>query len=286
MKLVASIYNLKQLEAAKEYLDCAILMVPKYSLIYENDFDLDKAISICKSQDIEPILAINRIYLESELEEISIFINKYSSYKFYVHDLGVTNLFKEKNLINNVILDASTMVCNSMDAKLYTSFGFDAVSMSNEVPVCDVINAAKDASIFYQIFGRKLMFYSKRKLLSLYEKHSNTKYQRNDLSIKEEKREELMPIFENENGFYVYRSYFINLLNEIPNFSKLKYGFCEILTLKIDEIKEILRIYQNILNNCTSIEIGLSQIARLSLNIQDGFAYTDSIHKKEKIINE
>ena len=121
------------------------------------------------------------------------------------------------------------------------------------------------------------MFYSKRRLLNCYEDHRNISLPRNNLYIKEEKREELMPIVENDNGFFVYRSYFISLFKEMANLSFLKYACFESLTLSDDELYSVLKAYrenkEDLLNN-------------LDLNIQDGFAYSDTIHVKEKIINE
>ena len=170
-------------------------------------------------------------------------------------------------------------VHDSLDLSYYRSLGLNAVSMSNEIPVNDVIKGYKDtnADIMYQVFGRKLMFYSKRRLVSCYEDYRDLKVNRNNLFIKEEKREEHMPIIENNNGYFVYRSYFLSLFDEMKNLDFLKYAYFETLTLTNEEIYQVLKAYKE--NNKDLLD-------KLHLDIKDGFAYLDTIHVKEKIINE
>ena len=187
MKITAAIYNNKMLEEVYSYIDAAVLMVPHYSYIFE-DLDIDSAIELCQKAYIEPILSIQRIFFENELEDIKEFIKKYSNLRFLVSDLGVVQLFKELDLIGNVIFDSPTMVCNTLDFELYSSYGFKAVSMSNEITLKDIKDTFNkcEGSIYYQVFGRKLMFYTKRRLVDLYKEFRKLKFENTDLRIKEE----------------------------------------------------------------------------------------------------
>ncbi len=285
-KMTLSIYKQSTLEECSSLIDVAYLNVPKYSYVYENDLDIDKAIKYCLNHNIEPILTITRVYLENEVEDIKSFINKYKDYKFAISDLGLLEIFKESGLINNVIYDSPIMMCNSSDLGLYASLGVNAVSMSNEIPISDIINAYRitSSNIFYQVFGRKLMFYSRRKLLSLYKEHSSSSFSLDNLSLREEKRNYEIPIYENEYGLYCFRHYHISLLKEIHNLRFIKYIFFESLTLTDEIIKEVLTIYRNAIDKQISIEQGLESISKLDLEIDDGFAYSDTIHQKEKIV--
>ena len=288
MKITLSIYNIETLKNTAELIDSAVLMIPKYSLLYEDNFSLDDALDLCSNHKVEAIISLNRIYMEDELEDVKNFILKYKQYKFLVHDLGVIQIMKEMGLSSNIIYEASTMVCNSLDLSVYGSFGFDAVAMSNEIPLIDVIKSYNEteASIFYQVFGLKPMFYSKRRLLSLFEKHSGETFERNSLSIKEEKRKELMPIEETSNGYVVFRSYILSLLKEIKSLTFLKYAYFESLRLKDAEIAGILKIYSCYINGKIDITTAEEEISKFDLNFGYGFEYSDSIHAKEKIINE
>lgn len=288
MKITASIYNFETLKNTAELIDSAVLMIPKYSLIHEEEFDLDKAIEFCNKNNIDPIISLNRIFLEDELDDVREFISRYKSNKFLVHDLGVIQIMKELKVLSNVIYEASTMVCNSLDLEIYSGLGFDAVSMSNEIPIIDVIESYNKtkANIFYQVFGLKSMFYSKRRLLTLFELHSNQNFDRHSLCIKEEKREELMPIEECKNGYVVFRSYNLSLLDEMQNLNFIKYAYFETLRLKSPQILNILHIYKDYINGKHSLEHAHKKLDELNLNTKFGFEYSDSIHVKEKIINE
>ena len=176
------------------------------------------------------------------------------------------------------------MICNSMDLSIYSNMGFDAISMSNEIPINDVITANKisNANIYYQVFGRKLMFYSKRQLLKLYKEYTNSTFDNSNLSLVEEKRSYRIPIVENKNGIFCFRQYFISLLKEIKNINFIKYGYFETYTLDNKTIKIVLEIYKSALNNLNKINICLDKINELNLNIEDGFTYIDSSHIKEE----
>ena len=82
-------------------------------------------------------------------------------------------------------------------------------------------------------------------------------------------------IFENDNGIYCYRHYFISLLKEMNDLSFLKYAFFETITLNDDEVYDVLSAYK---------ANGEDRLAKLNLNIEDGFAYNDTVYVKEKIV--
>lgn len=285
MKIAVGIYNNKQLETLSPYIDTAILMTPHYAYVYE-DLDLDEALDYCKKNNIEPVISLMRIVMENELQIVSSFIEKYREYKFIVSDLGIVQLFKEKGLVENVIYDPTTLVCNSLDLELYSSFGFNAVGMSNEITVQDVITAYNysKSPIFYQIFGRKMMYYSKRRLISTYKEYRDLSFETKHLFLREEKRDYDIPVYENENGTFCYRPYNISLLEELNNISFLKYGYFETLNCENEKLIEVLKIYKDALSEDPNNEVLKQRIEALNLPIEDGFAYSDTVHVKEKIV--
>ena len=277
MNLTVAIYNQKTLQKCLGFAKTAVLMCPKYAYIYEDDFDIDGAVQYCLNNSIDIVLAINRIFMEDELDDIRKFILKYKQYKFLISDLGVIKIFQELGLSKHVIYDPDTLICNSSDLAIYNSYGFDALGMSNEILINDVVASFEktNAPIFYQVFGRKLMFYSKRKLLSLYEQYKQIEFTKKDLSLVEEKRSYHIPIFENENGIYCFRHYFISLLNEIDRLSFLKYSYVETITLYDDEVVSVLKAFT---------DNDINELNKLNLDIEDGFAYSDTVYVKEKIV--
>lgn len=286
MKLAVSIYNLSQLNKRISYIDCAILNTKEYSLIYEESIDLQKAISICNRSNVTPIIAMNRMvhpneiaYFESELKK---FID--SNVLFLITDIGLANIAKRLNIINRVIFDPQTMITNKCDLALYSSFNFDALSMSLEFPLKDVIESINEvnASLIYQIFGHRLMFYSKRSLISLYEEKANIKTSKNHLLLRESTRDDFIPVIENENGTMMFRSYIISLLKHKNEIDLLKYGYLESTYIDDSIFLKALKIYSAINKNEMELSEALKKLEELNLNINDGFTYKDSVYQKEE----
>lgn len=286
MKLAVSIYNLSQLNKRISYIDCAVLNTKPYSLIYEEHLDLEKAISICNRNNVMPIIAMNRMIHPNEIaffeKELSKFIN--SNVLFLITDIGLANIAKRLNIINRVIFDPQTMITNKCDLALYSSFNFNALSMSLEFPLNDVIESIKEtkASLIYQIFGHRLMFYSKRSLISLYEEKANIKTSKNHLFLRESTRDDYIPVIENENGTMMYRSYIISLLKHRDEIDLLKYGYLESIYLEDSSFLKVLKIYSSVNKNEMDLNLALKKLDELNLNINDGFTYKDSVYQKEE----
>lgn len=282
MKIVSAIYNLKQLNKCLEYIDGAILNNKDTSLIYE-DLDLDKAILLCKNNNVLPIIAINKMLYPEDLDFIKDFMNKYKDSLFLATDIAVYMLALELNIVNRVIFDPQTMITNQLDLNEYSTLGFDAVSMSLEIPISDLNDSInnQNASVFYQIFGHRLMFYSKRRLVSLYEEKANISASRDHLYLRESTREDYIPTIENNNGTMMYRPYLISLMDNFDIIKNLKYGYLESLYLDDNLFLEVLKIYKQLNVGAVSLDKAKSEINKLGLNIQDGFTYQDSVYQKE-----
>lgn len=283
MKLTVSIYTLKQLKQRLPYMECAILHHKDISLYYE-DLDLDIAIKECLESYVSPILAIDKMLYPSTIDSIKSILSKYKKEAlFLVTDIGVYSLAKEMDCLNRIIYDPQTMITNAFDLKEFSSLGFDSIGMSLEIPLEDVMESIRRtrASLFYQIFGHRLMFYSKRKLITLYETQAKISTSKKGLFLKESTREELLPIIENENGTIIYRSYLISLFNYIEQLEVLKYGYLESLYLEDTCFLEVLKIFYDVKNNVISKEEGKNRLGHLELDIKEGFTYQDSIYQKE-----
>ncbi|MDE5566264.1 MAG: hypothetical protein K2I77_04690, partial [Anaeroplasmataceae bacterium] len=141
------------------------------------------------------------------------------------------------------------------------------------------INIAKDISGFYQIFGYRLMFHSKRRLVELYGDKLGQKLKDGKYILKEENREDYYPLIQNSYGTMIYRSYLINLLSELPN---LNMEFCYLNSSFISSeiYARVIQIYLDALNG-KDLSLALEDIKDLNLKLSDGFAYQDSIYQKE-----
>ncbi|MBQ9448448.1 MAG: U32 family peptidase [Acholeplasmatales bacterium] len=288
MKLISGIYNDKQLNKYLDFIDGAILMVPHFSLVYE-DLDLNKAISKMKKLGKTIILSLNKIFTEDEIDEAYKFLDEYKNEEvlFYVADLGLIKYAKDNNILDKIIYNPETMITNYLDLSVYMGFNLDAYGISNEITIEDLktIYDKTKAPLFYLGFGKRLMFYSKRKLLSLYKEKYQTKFSFDDLYLKEETRDDKYKIIENNNGTMIYRSYFISLHKELDDLLFLKYFYIDPLDLEEDDYLNALSAYHDYLYNIIGHDEFIKKIDSLNLNISDGFAYNDSVYQKEDLKN-
>lgn len=288
MKLISGIYNQKQLNKYLDFIDGAILMVPHFSLIYE-DLNVDKAIKTLKKADKVTILALNKIFTEDEIASAYEFLDKYKDEDvlFYIADLGLIKYAKDNNILNKMIYNPETMITNYLDLSIYMNFNLDAYGISNEITINDlkeIYNQTK-APLFYLGFGKRLMFYSKRKLLSLYKEKYQAKFDFDDLYLKEETRDDKYKIIENDNGTMIYRSYFISLHKELDDLLFIKYFYVDPLDLDELVYLKAIQAYHDYLYSFINKEELIENIGKLGINISDGFSYFDSIYQKEDIKN-
>lgn len=284
MKITVSIYNLEQLNNRISKLDFALLNIPKYSLLYE-DLDLDAAISICKKNNKGYIIALNKILHEGDLASYKDLIKKYkdSECLFYVTDLGLANILIKEGLESRTIYNPETMIANYLDLSIYQDLGFNAMAMSEEITLSDLkLSYEKTkAPLFYLGFGYRMMFYSKRHLITTYQKKiGNTDIIENSY-LKEEKRNDYYPVIENNNGTMIFRSYLISLIPYFDEINFLKYFHLESFRIDEDTFDNVLDLVYKLNNNIISKDFAIDSINEMNLNIQEGFIFNDSVYQKE-----
>ena len=288
MKLISGIYNQKQLNKYLDFIDGAILMVPHFSLVYE-DLDVDKAISLLRKNNKTIILSMNKIFTEDEIDEAYKFLDKYKDEDvlFYVADLGLIKYAKDNNILGKLIYNPETMITNYLDLSVYMGFNLDAYGISNEITIEDLktIYDKTKAPIIYLGFGKRLMFYSKRKLLSLYKEKYQKNFNNDNLYLKEETRDDKYKIIENDNGTMIYRSYFISLHKELDDLLFIKYFYVDPLDLDELVYLKAIQAYHDYLYSFINKEELIENIEKLDINISDGFAYSDSVYQKEDLKN-
>ncbi len=220
-----------------------------------------------------------------DLKNVEELINKYKNNDvlFYIADLGVLNILKKYDLLDKVIYNPETMITNYLDLKLYSDMVL-ACGVSNEITLDDLKNMYDKTSsnIFYQGFGLRLMFYSRRKLISLYGNKNNTTYPKENVYLREITRTDYMPIIENEENTLIYRPYYISLLDKLNEIKFVKFLYIESFNIDMDLFKDINRIYFEAIKNDKLLYV-LPEFNSLKLNIEDGFIYKDSVYQKEEL---
>ncbi len=280
--LVSAIYNMKELNKLNGLIDGAILNTEKYSLIYD-DLNLDLAYSFCLNNKILPIISLNKMFYPNELNEIKDIYLKYEKALFLITDLGLYHIAKELKMENKLIYNPETMLTNYLDLELYASLGFEALSMSLEIPFSDVAIALDKAkcNLFYMVFGKRMMLYSRRKLLSLYGEKANIKLPNNTMYLKEVNRDDYFPIVENNTGTKIFRSYIVSYLDKLDE-ADIKYLYLDSFDIDFDLYKKVVTIFKNYLDKKVLKEASVDMLNSLNLNIEEGFKYKDSVYQKEE----
>ena len=174
-------------------------------------------------------------------------------------------------------------VQEGIDAVNYYDYGFNAISLSNEITIKDLckIISKTNVKVFYQVFGHRLMLHSRRKLVSLYGEKIGVDIDKSNMRIVEATRNDSYPIVENDRGTYIYRSYLISLLKELKDIN-LEYAYLESFNLKTDIYIKVLDIFNKYINDEYTLNLALEHMSLLNLDIKDGFSYQDSIYNKEE----
>ena len=286
MELLSVIYNDNEIDNLINYADGFILMIKPFSICY-GDIDLDKAITKLRNNNKKIILGLNKIYHPFDIESLNNLLDKYqaSDIYYYFSDLGAINIAMNKNLNDKIIYNPETMITNYLDLSILQSFNFDSYQMSSEITLNDLKLAYEKtkAPLCYFGFGHKIMFYSKRKLISLYSNKTNIEMPLEKGYLKESTRNDYIPITENLNGTYILRSYVISLLEDLSDLSFLKYLIIDSNYVSFDTYIKVLKAYYEYNNKIIDKEEALSIINSLGLDIEDGFKINDTVYLKEEL---
>lgn len=275
--------DLKQAQELNKYTDAYLVGLKDYIPNFLNPFSFTDFLELIKFQK-KVVLRLDILIRERDIEKYKYLISKTKDLDiyYYITDQGLLNYLINLNLANKTIYDPFTMLTNYEDAKTYYNLGLLAVAPSLEIPYNDILKF--NMPMFYLGFGRRLMFNSKRKLISLYFQKANIKTNLENLTIIEEKRTDILPIFE-DYGTYIYRSYFSNNIELIKENKNIQYILLDSNTLEFKQYLEIVKNSYLYLNNKITSNIYQNNISNLTLPISDGFTYQDTIYQKEAIEN-
>lgn len=283
MNIVASVYNISEIEKLNNL--ATFVLIPVEGFQSSEGLDVIEAIKLCESYNIKPILKLDAMIHEYMLDSFKETIIKYMNYQvlFYITDLGAAKILIDLGLVDRTIFNPYTLITNHLDAKVYNDLGFNAISMSLEITVNDVIKTINCGinNLFYQVFGHHLMFHSKRMLVSLYEKKENLTIKKDNMHLIEEKRSDKYPLLENKLGTYIYRSYQVSLIKHIKELD-LKYAYFESRFIEFDTYINVLNVYNDYLKDKITLDEAINKLSSLDLHIEDGFTYKDSVYQKEE----
>lgn len=262
-------------------LNCTGLIINsfEYSCFPDVKFDKDRIFDIVqsiKANDKVAILNCDRIIHENELSLYEEYLSKFIDVVDYIiySDYSILTLLDEK-YYDKLIYDPKTLVCsynelNALDTKAFVS---SEISMDE---LSEIVYHSKDNRLCINAFGYHQIMYSKRNLISLYNDHLNKELiNKNTIyDLKEEQREDLYKIVENDRGTFIY-THFIYALLENLNIMKDKVFMFRInsFLLSEEDISFILDMYNELIfeNDIDKQNLLTSRINERFPNAKPGF---------------
>ena len=252
---------------------------------YNAFFDLNDVQIVsnyCKGKNILLIAKVDKIFMEEEINDLykSLDYLRTLDIDYYMYtDVAVLSYFSKHNLLNKLIYSSSKLIASFNEAKYYTDQGIN-INPSSEVSLDEIKKICSLDCVCLTVYGYLDIFYSKRKLISLYGNHLNKSLNpKVSYKIIEESRDDENIIIENENGTFIFSSFIYLLYRELaflnPRFIKINS-----LNIKKKDLFKIINIYKDVLNNGVSGE-GYSALLDINGNVDSGFLY-----KKAGILNE
>ena len=201
---------------------------------------------------------MNRFYFAHEMDLLKEQLNTLKGLNvnhIYFSDPSVYYLAKEFDLVDKLIYKPDTMAVSANDLQFWKDQGIYTASLSpliTDEETTKILNEVENIEV--TIHGHIFMSASKRQLLSSYfETIGLPTIQKKVLYLKEMKRDDLMPIYEDELGTLTYSDFILNSFEEIDSFNTDRY-FIDSLFLNEDELIDAIHAYKNILEGSNAKE--------------------------------
>ncbi len=240
--------------------------------------DINELLNLKKINKIS--LKINRLFHEEEIDDLILNLKKINldkvKYIFY-SDLGLIDVFNELNLSDKLVYDAYTYTTNCLDIIEYAKFN-KYVIVSNQISIDELkelLDKLNNKVIIYG-FGKSVVFYSKRPLLTNYFKYRNLEFDPNDsnYSLKEEFREDFYHIFEDEHGTYVYEPKHYYLFDELNELKNVEHIIINSATLSTTSYKKVVDAY---------LDNNLDKLLNANILLYKGIMETKSVLLKSEV---
>ena len=243
-KILINIENLNDLEKYKKIgYNNFLFAVENFSIGY-NSFNIDDLINL----ECNKYLLINKIFDSNDIDNFKNIIDKLNNFEgIFFEDIGVYNLLKDSNI--KLIWNQSHFATNYSSINYWLDNVYSAV-ISNELTF-DEINTILDKSnknLILNVFGKNPAMYSRRTLLTNYNKYFNLG-DRNRAILKENISNNEFLSIENSDGTFIFNNNYFNIINNKFNDDKILFYLIYPNGLDSDTIEDIINNKSDITYN-------------------------------------
>ena len=220
-KILVNIENLNEIDKYKKIgINNFLFAVNEFSIGY-NSFKLDDIKNITGNK----FLYINKILNCDDVNKLKEMVEEFLLFDGIIfEDIAVYNIFKDKNI--NLIWNQNHFATNYSSLNYWLEL-VDSVVISNELTnleVNDILNKS-NKNLILNVFGKSPVMYSRRTLLSNFNKNFNLNDNKNVI-LNEPLTNNAFNAIENEFGTILFNNTHFNLipyLNELNNEKILYY---------------------------------------------------------------
>lgn len=258
MKLIVDINSLDILDVCLDNAD--VIVVGYDSLAYDSGIILgyEELVLVCEkvhNRNKKVFVNARRIVHEGDVLVVNEKLSEVL--KVGVDGIMYTDMFFNVALENASVLKVyapTTYVTNRLDLEVLKK-KHDIVLASPEVSIDELALMASDKSICY-LFGQMSIFQSRRKLLSNYYNYRNWQYDSEKVyTLKEELREDYLPIYESYLGTSIYLEGFYSSIIYQKELEKFEYGLISSLFLTPSELLNVISAFVNNDESLTNVRV-------------------------------
>jgi len=219
-KILINIENLNDIEKYKKIGINNFLFAVDYFSIGYKTFSIDTI----KSLDCKKSLLINRIFNTEDIEKFKEIKEYLDIFEYIIfEDIAVYNILKDTKV--KLIWNQTHFATNYSSINYWLEM-VDSAIISNELTyeeVNDIINKS-NKKLVLNVFGKNHIMYSRRTLLTNFNKHFNLKD--NKITILEESiTKNNFKAYENEFGTIIKNNKYFNIISYINKFNEDKLLF-------------------------------------------------------------
>lgn len=211
--------NTKELELYEKYnFNTFILPLKDYSIGFNEYFTIDEINKISTYHKVYVI--INKFLHRSIYDFKGIYNDFNKDIMFIVEDIGLSNIIDK----NRLILYENHILSNTKAINYLYDINIKNVVINNDLTIDELSSIQKEtkSNIFYFYIAKNMLMYSRRTLVSNFNKHYNIDEQLNSYILSEKVSNKVLEINEEENGSVVrYNKIFCasKYLNSLDKFN-------------------------------------------------------------------
>lgn len=197
---------------------------------------------------------VNKVFTSDEIAGLINFLQYLKSCEvdgIFFSDFGVYNIAQRLEMVDLLVYYSETQMVNYLDADFIRSLGVKSLILSKDITLENIQEFAAHCTydIGLPIYGYYPLFYSKRQLIRNYfaqYKRDSSRYNKNNqLTLKEQQRNESYPIYQDENGTNIFSGEILLGIDYLQNFITLGYSkfIIDGIFENIDYLVEIVNLF-------------------------------------------